>query len=185
LLFFKAFILPCFDYCVTLSIYFSRNLIEKLGKVYYRTLYNLLKFDFNNNQIAEINRKLEVHDLQAFQYRIIWRLLTFINKIATGTRVPIGLKEELERTTLRNENYMLRSNNNVILQPLKVRSKFGDLIFKNVCSRIVKKIKCLDFYGDVRTFKSELNLFDSEVIENFLKVVPNFDIDLSRIKFYR
>lgn len=153
--------------------------------LFYRTLYNLLRLDLINYNVIEINRKLEPYGLQAFEYRTISRTLNFINKIASNTDGPLGLKQELERTLLRNENYMLRSNNNVILKPDRARTKFGDLVFKNICSRIVMKIKCLDFYGDSRTFKSELYLFDGDVVDNFVKIIPSFNIDLSRTKYYK
>ena len=41
MIFFKAFILPYFDYCISLSIYLSHNALKKLNKAYYLCLQNL------------------------------------------------------------------------------------------------------------------------------------------------
>ena len=46
--FFKAFILPYFDYCISLSIYFSHNALKKFNKTYYLCLHKLFGFKFNN-----------------------------------------------------------------------------------------------------------------------------------------
>lgn len=49
LLFFKAFILPSFDYCISLSLYFNRYLNEKLGRMFYLVLAKLLRFKFESD----------------------------------------------------------------------------------------------------------------------------------------
>ena len=46
MLFFKTFILPYFDYCLSLIIYFSKTAISKLSKVFYICLFKLFKFNF-------------------------------------------------------------------------------------------------------------------------------------------
>ena len=185
LLFFKAFILPCFDYCISLSLYFNRYLLEKLGRMFYLTLVKLLRFRFENDSITEINRFLEGYGLQAFQYRVISRSLSFLNKLACDQNAPIGLKSEITRIIRVNDNYELRSNNKLVLEPIVVRSKFGDLIFKNICSKIVNKLNYIDFYGDQKMFKSQLYIFQDEIVSIFTSKFVNFNLNLLNIKFYR
>ena len=58
MLFFKTFILPYFDYCLSLIIYFSKTAISKITKIFYICLYKLFKFNFSNYNIHEINNHL-------------------------------------------------------------------------------------------------------------------------------
>ena len=111
--------------------------------------------------------------------------MNLLNKLACNQNAPIGLKCEITRTILANKNYELRSNNKLRLEPTVTRSKFGDLIFKNICSKIVNKIDCLDLYGDRRLFASELYIFQDEIVSKFTKNFSNFNLNLQKIKFYR
>ena len=53
--FFKTFVLPYFDYCLTLSIYYTKTLIQKVCNCYYLALSKLFnstktdKFNFANS----------------------------------------------------------------------------------------------------------------------------------------
>jgi len=51
--FFKAFILPYFDYCSTLLIYCSKALIQKLANKYYLCLHKL--FNFDKQELTDFN----------------------------------------------------------------------------------------------------------------------------------
>ena len=67
--FFKTFILPLFDYCLTLSIYYERYLITKLSNCYYTTMSRL----FGTNKSDSFNFTNKSHDeLQSFlaQYNL-------------------------------------------------------------------------------------------------------------------
>ena len=44
--FFKTFILPLFDYCLSLVYYFSKSQIQTLENCYNACLFKLFKFDF-------------------------------------------------------------------------------------------------------------------------------------------
>ena len=68
--FFKSFILPYFDYCCSLFIYFSKEMIQKISNLYYMCLYKLFKFNFISDSI-EANKFLENYGLNSFQHRIL------------------------------------------------------------------------------------------------------------------
>ena len=57
--FIKTFILPFFDYCLSLIIYFSHVLIIKLAYIYHHCLSESFNLDFTNNPISEIDKKLK------------------------------------------------------------------------------------------------------------------------------
>ena len=46
--FFKTFILPHFDYCISLAMYYNKYLIQKLSNLYSLCLYKLLKVKLLN-----------------------------------------------------------------------------------------------------------------------------------------
>lgn len=185
LLFFKAFILPSFDYCISLSLYFSRYLLEKLGKMYYLTLFKLLGIKFENETIEQINCYLEAYGLQAFQYRLINRVLSFVGKMAGDSKSPSELRTSLERVMLINKTYKLRSNNKLVLKQTLTRSKFGDLIFKNLCAKLVKKLDYLNFYGDQKVFKTRLYILQDDIYISLINILPNFNLDSLKLKIYR
>ena len=71
------------------------------------------------------------------------------------------------------------------LEPVRTKTKFGDLIFKNLCSKIVNKIDHLDLYSDQKEFKTDFYVLQDDIIAEFGKQFLNFNLDLSKIKFYK
>ena len=116
---------------------------------------------------------------------MINRVLSFINKIVCNQNSPACLRGELKRTILVNKNYELRSNNKLTLEPVRTKTKFGDLIFKNLCSKIVNKIDHLDLYSDQKEFKTDFYVLQDDIIAEFGKQFLNFNFDFSKIKFYK
>ena len=82
--FFKSFILPYFDYCLSLSVYFSRATLQKLCTCYYASLFRLFKFDFTNFDGTGINEFLKKYGLFAFKQRVVMRLSFFTFKVING-----------------------------------------------------------------------------------------------------
>ena len=70
--FFKSFIMPIFDYCSTLCIYLTRSIIQTLANCYYFQIPKASEFNF-----MLVNNTLEKLGLQAFQHRLITRLIIF------------------------------------------------------------------------------------------------------------
>ena len=56
--FFKTFILPYFDYCLSLIIYFSKPILQKICNFYFTCLHKLFKFDFFGNDFNTVNNFL-------------------------------------------------------------------------------------------------------------------------------
>lgn len=64
--FFKTFVLPYFDYCSTIYIYFSKQAIQKLSNTYNLSLYKLFNFKWDvkiSNDFNELNNNLEIVNL--------------------------------------------------------------------------------------------------------------------------
>jgi hypothetical protein len=80
--FFKTFILPCFDYCSSLVIYFTKTLIQKISNIYYFCLYKLFGFKFNtDSSISEVFDFLQKFNLIPIQYRLLLRTTILSQKI--------------------------------------------------------------------------------------------------------
>jgi hypothetical protein len=79
--FFKTFILPSFDYCSSLSIYYTKTLIQKTCNIYYFCLFKLfgLKFDEALNS-TEIYQILIKYNLLPIQFRLCLRIGCLIQK---------------------------------------------------------------------------------------------------------
>ena len=90
----KTFILPFFDYCLSLIIYFSHVLICKLANIYNHCL-SIINLDLKNNLITEINKKLKKLHLFSFSHRVLYRLLSFSFKLLDNPNSPPLLKAQL------------------------------------------------------------------------------------------
>lgn len=126
LLFFKSFILPFFDYCNTLIIYYNSAAIKKLCKCYYFCLLKLFKIDLNDHDCFQINNLLSKYKLFSFQHRIVFRLTVFLFKIKYSQTRPNILNSWIQHTFLDNQNYNLRSNNTIIFLADRTCLKYGD-----------------------------------------------------------
>ena len=116
--FFKSFILPYFDYCLSLAIYFPKRTIQKLANSYYYCLQKLLNIRFNvinNEDFNILNNKILHYNLDCFQHRVIKRLSRFIYKTINFSDSPIRLKSILVRNCSKNLIYNLRNSNQYIV----------------------------------------------------------------------
>ena len=79
--FFKTFILPHFDYCSSLFIYFSNTLLDNIKGLYNNCLFHLFDLDFRGKSIEEQFETLKPLKLLPFKYFIFLRFSTFCFKI--------------------------------------------------------------------------------------------------------
>ena len=105
--FFKAFILPYFDYCISLSIYFSHNALKKFNKTYYLCLHKLFGFKFNNMNLAQVNSFLKEFNIFPYQYRVFMRTSFFLHKMCNNNS-PVEIKDcfiHCKNECVRNDSY--------------------------------------------------------------------------------
>ncbi|RNA30351.1 hypothetical protein BpHYR1_050043, partial [Brachionus plicatilis] len=122
--------MPYFDYCLSLSIYFTKRSIQKLSNSYYYCVQRLLNIRPNihgNNDFNTLNIELNKFNIDCFQHRIIKRLAHFVHKIVNLKTSPVDLKEVLISNRSKNVDYNLR-NSNDYLAPSK--GKFNDYVEK-------------------------------------------------------
>jgi len=136
--FFKAFILPSFDYCISLG----KKSLQKLCKSFY---FCLFKFSFYNNSEQYINEFLEPFGLSSFQYRFVTKILLFIAKIVKIKTAPIVLKKQIQLKECLDLDHNLRSNLALRVEIKRRFTKFGDNMFESIGAKLINKIDILIF----------------------------------------
>ena len=79
--FFKTFLLPHFDYCTSLFVYFSNALINKLYKLYNLCLYILLRLELTQLSIEQQQSLLKPFNLLPYKFRLFYRFSLFSHNI--------------------------------------------------------------------------------------------------------
>ena len=120
--FFKSFVLPYFEYCSTLSIYFTKTALQRMCNCFNMCMLKLFKINneaTNNSELNLHNNKLEKRSLFNFEHRLVSRISSFAHKILNNTNSPAVLK------------CMLVPNNNILgsesnFEPRQLRTKYLD-----------------------------------------------------------
>ena len=165
--FFKSFILPYFDYCLTLSIYYSKEALQKLSNLYYNYLFKLFKFQLNNMEAVSINNFLKRFNLFSFQHRIFYRISMF----SINSKKLIS---KLEQNTNRNIPYMLRNKDHLTVTQtnLKEGKKTLQYFFSKFLNTFYINHLNLKFSIFKNFVLSNLDLF----FEHFVSIFPNFQL---------
>ena len=187
--FFKTFILPYFDYCISLFVYFSKEALQKLCNKYYLCLFKLFNVELCNfSNLTDINNYLNSKfNINSFQSRIFTRISIFSYKILRFFNSPIILKEKFNSLFVnrsvnslapnQNDIRTLR-NNKIIITSLVEASRFEKCTFNYLSSKIIDVIGADYFTQSLLKFKKFIyenvnNLVDS-FCKNFLKLNLTF-----------
>jgi hypothetical protein len=175
--FFKTFILPYFDYCSTLLIYYPKSTIQKIMNSYNFCLFKLfnLKYDINtSDDFNKMNNDLETHGLSSFQHRLIQRFMIFsfniMNQPDNQLRKQLNFNKDL------NKKYNLRNINNLCQPQLAGSNSFDEdtieyffYLFINTC--------CLnDLHLNLSMFKIRTKNNINILFNKFIKTFPKFDL---------
>ena len=172
--FFKTFLLPHFDYCISLSIYFSKRAIQKLSNCYYMCLNKLFKFNLTNMTVNTINDYLKQYNLFSLQHRIVLRISTFVHKILHNKQ-PENLYNSLK---FNDYKMSLRSNGN-IYQP-RVASKYGDLTFEMFCCKYINNILINIINLKFPLFKYSVCININLILDKFIYYFKHFDVNVKQ-----
>lgn len=179
--FFKTFIMPYFDYCISLAIYFSKAVLQKLANCYYRTLFKLFKFDFVGKDFNQINNFLSSFNLFAFQHRLFYRMFLFTYKIHASPLSPENLKNKIKTNHTRNLTRELRNTNNLVIEGAK--SKYGQMTFGFVLPRLINACCINTFNDDFKFFKTNLSNNINLYLNKIILIFPKFN--LSYTNFFK
>jgi hypothetical protein len=135
--FFKTFILPYFDYCLSLTIYMNKQQVTRLGRLYYRCLSKLLNIDATSISPIVLNSSLDKFKLFSFQHRILYRLMLFIHKIQNDPNSP-SLTDYLKSYISSTHEYYMRPRYGRNLEPIK--KKHGEKTFNILFKKIINQL---------------------------------------------
>ena len=130
--FFKSFILPHFDYCLSLVVFLSKWQIEKLTKFYNVCLFRLLDvkiFDYSDNEQLIALKKF---NLLPFKMRICYRLNLFCFKIF------VTLKNFFSNLKFKASTYSLRQND--LVETADIRTNYGRLSLSYFLPRFINNV---------------------------------------------
>jgi hypothetical protein len=82
--FFKTFILPHFDYCLSLVVYFPKSILNQIETLYNNCLYQLLKISLKDYILLDQINLLKKHNIMPYKARIFYRLSLFSYKIVNN-----------------------------------------------------------------------------------------------------
>ena len=169
--FFKTFILPYFDYCLSLYMYYPKKQIQKLADCFYICLDKLFHYrstsKLRNLNPNMLNDFLSSHKLFAFEHRIFFRLLTFTNKIVNNIFSPSILKDCLTPRAQRHNTRSLRNSNE--FDTPRNKTQFGEMTFSHFFPNLVN-LACLSLiHLPIQQFRSNI-LKDINLIFNKLSV---------------
>ena len=175
--FFKTFVLPYFDYCISLLVYFPKLMLQKLSKCFYLCLYKLFNYKFYDCQPNDINTFLTDYGLFAFEHRVLFRLLTFTNKLVfkleNGDTAPTILKSYLhqnkDRQSLAVSDNLTDHNlrNQSELDVAVSRTKFGDMTFCHIFPKFIN-LTCASF---VNLKPSEFSVRAKQTINSLFSLI--------------
>ena len=92
--FFKTFIMPHFDYCASLHVYFSKSVINQLERLYNSCIFRLLNIKLKFIDTVDQLLVLKPLNLFPYKFRIFYRLSLFSHKIMND-EILANIKEGL------------------------------------------------------------------------------------------
>ena len=172
--FFKSFILPHFDYCSSLLLYFSKQMIQKIANAYNYCLYKLIEFRAKVNYATDfntVNNNLSKYRLLNFQHRLLNKFRTVSHKIVNRENGPLNLKTTLKTNSSLNKSYCLRNHAEFLVPKI---SKLNNLNLPILYSYIFSKFINTTCIDDIRIeenffkmrMKNNLNLLFNAFIIN-------------------
>jgi len=180
--FFKTFILPYFDFGLSLIIYFSKTAIDRLARNYYHSLVRLFKFKLNNIPLDDINKLLSQHGLLSFEHRFILKLSKFSANVIHCPYAPSDLKKLLVQPE-QNSQHNFRESTIQLISSDKFTSQYGEWTFQNFFANFYNKIKENRFLYTITDFKEyniqlmkNLDIIVADSLKIFRKLAININL---------
>ena len=204
--FLKVFILPCFDFGMTLMMYYSQTAINILTKSFYNAIYHILRIDCASMDVTTVDELLAEFNLTSFQQRVFMKFATFGFNMKFARRAPEALKAMLHYTerpeaSMQNVPHQgLRTSTFEYITPDRGHSSFADHHFKNFYATMINKnddlrnlyIKHDKTFHPLKSFPFTLLKFDldlrqqsKQLLKKHLDIFPQFKttVKIERTKF--
>ena len=186
--FFKTFILPYFDYCLTLLIYFNKTTIQRLCNKYYLCLYKLFKFDIQDfSNYIELNQTLQdKYDIPAFQHRLFQRVSVLCFKKLNFKSVPKTLQGDICANYLELSSFELnplhvpetiRNLRNRAIYNLEILTKYKQKTFSYFSYLFLKCFDLNIFNLPFKNFLLFYNEYSNIIYTSLTKTFTYFNLD--------
>jgi hypothetical protein len=193
--FFKTFVLPYFDYCLSLIIYYPKKVVERLSNYFNNCVFKLLKIsikkdDTTENRIDEINdnntkysnintfnQQLQKYGLFSFQHRLMNKLLTFTHSILTEEQAPEILKKALITTPHTEADNITRTLRSGKIVEKKCVTKYAQKTFEYFFKTLLNNIHQKYFTLTNKLFKESTTARMYENIRQFFNLFPRFEVN--------
>ena len=200
--FFKTFILPYFDYCSTLLIYFNKTVIQKLCNKYYLCISKLLRINFDDLNLTDFKQindyLMEKFDIPAFQFRICQRLSIFSFKMLNYDSSPKILHDgllshflklsmvKLNPSALSENVKKLRNRDINIFEHDSTIGKYEMRTFNYFFYAFLSKCLNIDYFNySLSDFKLYLKNYISNIFVSFSSTFSNFFLTLNTYNFIK
>ncbi len=190
--FFKTFVLPYFDYGLSLLIYFPKVAIQSLSNCFNMCIFKLFKMQIekeNENEektsdadVNRLNEKLNKYSLFTFQHRLMNKLLTFVYNIQHDQQAPALLKAELAEQEQKEtiDSKCLRSGR---IYANKVISKYSHATFKSFFNKLTSNIHTENYNLNKKEFCDSIVACTFKNYPLFIRLFSKFDIHHKTYKF--
>jgi hypothetical protein len=178
--FFKTFILPYFDYCLSLIIYFPKVVIQKMSNCFNITIYKLLKIKSNgyitlDSDFNKLNVLLSKFGLFNFTHRVITKIFQFVFSLKTESDGPKLLQQQLLTNKVANPGRRVLRSDNKIKQAYVENNNYGELTFGYFFPRLINQFKN-SFDLSLKDFIKKLYLELDFIFINFIKSFSQFSL---------
>lgn len=180
--FFKTFILPYFDYCSTLCIYYPKRAIQKLANSYFICLVRLFNFRYTVNKSSDfnkVNNHLVSYNLNCLQHRLIIQLANYVYKTINYNSSPTLLRNSFNKNYTLNKEHLLRNLHEfVIIIPCTYNNYYRNnfsFFFSTFCNSLIIKDLCLRPTLFKQRVLNNINLFFNKFVLLFDKFDLNFN----------
>lgn len=184
--FFKAFIMPYFEYCSTILIYYPKEAIQKLSNTYNLCLYRLFGFKHQinySNDFNTFNSSLEKLNINCFQHRILKRLCYFIHRLFSRPYGPKNLKDCFTYKYQIQTRYNLRSLNKLIIPNKGKLNNYGECTFGYFYSALINNLILNEIDLKENLFKcriNNINLLFPKFVNSFSKFDLQYKVKIIR-----
>jgi hypothetical protein len=184
--FFKSFILPFFDYCLSLLVYYPKYSLQKLSNYYNICLFKLLNIKYNVNNSDDLNtfnNILSKYNLYCFQHRILKKLALFSYNILNNPDGPSELKKCLIRNCDIKNDFRLRSSMNFSLEKTTNLNKYGFNTFGYIFPKLINNLFLTDINLNYKFFLIRIVNNINLLLNKFVVTFSKFNLNYSYLLF--
>jgi hypothetical protein len=171
-LFFKAFILPHFDYCSSLFTYFSHTLILQIENFYNTIIYKMFDIDLKPLSLKCQYSKMEDAKLNIlpFKYRLFMRFAVFSYKIMNKLILP---SIHTKVTPNLNEfDRVLRHDKDKFANIIATRTKGGERKLSFFLSKFLNSFLKNTYLNSLSDFKEIIKVNLDDNVKLFNNCIP-------------